>query len=442
MGHLGNPARSLADIISSPQTEEKIAVIGLGYVGFPLAISLADKNSGVVGFDISAYRVNSLRAGLDITGEVCEARMADSSLLVTDDESHLADITFYITTVPTPVCTSKRPDLGPLRAACATIGKYLSKGDVVVFESTVYPGVTEDICGPLLEKASGLKAGVDFNLGYSPERINPGDKANRLEKIVKNVSADTPETLERVAMVYEQIISAGVFKVSSIKVAEASKVIENTQRDINIALMNELALICHRIGIPTMDVIEAASTKWNFMPFTPGMVGGHCIGVDPYYLAALSEELGHHPEIILSGRRVNDSMAAYIASVVLKKLALRDQSIRQARIGVFGIAFKENVPDIRNSKAIELINELTSFGLAVMVNDPYVSPEDAAREGLVLTAESDMQNLDLAVVIAPHKAYLENPDFLKCLSSDAVLIDIKSAFRHHELPPATDYWAL
>jgi len=435
-------ASSQSQKIPARSANEKIAVIGLGYVGFPLAIALAQKYSGVVGFDISAERVNALRRRSDSTGEISERCMEASSLFVTDDESCLAQATFYIATVPTPVCTNKRPDLTSLRAACATIGTYLSKGDVVVFESTVYPGVTEEICGPLLEKASGLKAGSDFNLGYSPERINPGDKDNRLEKIVKNVSADTPEALERVALIYEQIITAGVFKVPSIKVAEASKVIENTQRDINIALMNELALICTRIGISTMDVIEAASTKWNFVPFTPGLVGGHCIAVDPYYLASLSEELGHHPEIILSGRRVNDSMPAYIANVILKKLALRDRSIRHSRIGVFGISFKENVPDIRNSKAIELINELRSFGLSVMVNDPHVSQADAAQAGVELTAESDMQNLDLAVVIAPHEAYLENPDFLNCLSPDAVLIDIKSAFRGHQLPTGTTYWAL
>lgn len=422
--------------------QEKIAVIGLGYVGFPLAISLAEKYSGVVGFDVSERRVRTLRADSDFTGEVNDNRMAASDIFVTEDASDLADATFYIVTVPTPVCNSKQPDLSPLRSACAVIGKYLSKGDVVVFESTVYPGVTEDICGPLLEAVSNLKAGVDFNLGYSPERINPGDRKNTLEKVIKTVSGDTPETLERVAAVYQGIITAGIYKASSIKVAEASKVIENTQRDINIALMNELALICNRIGISTVDVIEAASTKWNFIPFTPGLVGGHCIGVDPYYLAALSEKLGHHPEVILSGRRVNDRMTTYIASMVLKKLALRNHSIRQSRIGVFGISFKENVPDIRNSKAIELINELKSFGLTIMVNDPHVSQTDAALEGIELLAESDMQDLDLAVIIAPHKEYLNNPYFLNCLSSDGVLIDIKSVFKDRSLSKASVYWSL
>ncbi len=442
MEHSSNPVNALAKKTTPPSTEEAIAVIGLGYVGFPLAISLAEQYGGVIGYDISANRVSTLQAGSDFTGEISDERMAGSSLKVTDDDRDLADATFYIATVPTPVSTNKRPDLSPLRSACAVIGKYLSKGDVVVFESTVYPGVTEDICGPLLEEASGLKAGVDFNLGYSPERINPGDKANPLEKIVKNVSGDTPETLERVAAMYEKVIEAGIYKASSIKVAEASKVIENTQRDINIALMNELALICNRIGISTIEVIEAASTKWNFIPFTPGMVGGHCIGVDPYYLAALSEELGHHPEVILSGRRVNDGMASYIANVILKKLALRDQSIRQSRIGVFGISFKENVPDIRNSKAIELISELKSFGLTIMVNDPHVSQADAALEGLALLPEAEMQNLDLAVIISPHREYLENPNFLNCLASDGVLIDIKSVFKDRQLPEASDYWAL
>lgn len=442
MRHLDTLSRPLAGASTASEITEVIAVIGLGYVGFPLATALAEKFDGVIGFDISDHRVSTLRDGSDFTGEISDKRMAKSNLLVTSDASDMANASFYIATVPTPVTEGNRPDLSPLYSACEIIGKYLSKGDVVVFESTVYPGVTEDICGPLLEKASGLKAGKDFNLGYSPERINPGDSENPLEKIVKNVSGDTPETLERVAAVYEKIIDAGIFRTSSIKVAEASKVIENTQRDINIALMNELALICNRIGIPTMEVIEAASTKWNFIPFTPGMVGGHCIGVDPYYLAALSEELGHHPEVILSGRRVNDSMASYIANAILKKLALRDSSIRRARIGVFGISFKENVPDIRNSKAIELIDELKSFGLSVMVNDPHVSQADATKVGIDLMDAADMQDLDLAVVIAPHKEYLEKPDFLNCLLPDGVLFDIKSVFKDRVLPEASVYWAL
>ncbi len=442
LGHLETLPQSLANADPLSATKEAIAVIGLGYVGFPLAIALAEKFEGVIGFDISEHRVKTLRGGSDFTGEISDERIARSSLHVTSDAAEMANASFYIATVPTPVSEGNRPDLSPLYSACEIIGKYLSKGDVVVFESTVYPGVTEDICGPLLEKASGLTAGVDFNLGYSPERINPGDTNNPLEKIVKNVSGDTPETLERVAAVYQEIIEAGIFKTSSIKVAEASKVIENTQRDINIALMNELALICNRIGIPTMEVIEAASTKWNFIPFTPGMVGGHCIGVDPYYLAALSEELGHHPQVILSGRRVNDGMASYIANAILKKLALRDHSIRRARIGVFGISFKENVPDIRNSKAIELIDELKSFGLTVMVNDPHVSQSDATKVGIELMDASEMQDLDLAVVIAPHKEYLEDPDFLNCLLPDGVLFDIKSVFRDRVLPEAADYWAL
>jgi len=440
--HLDAQMRPMGGAGTASETKEVIAVIGLGYVGFPLAIALAEKFDGVIGFDISDHRVSTLRNGSDFTGEISDERMAKSSLLVTSDAADIANANFYIATVPTPVSEGNRPDLSPLYSACEIIGKHLSKGDVVVFESTVYPGVTEDICGPLLEKASGLKAGVDFNLGYSPERINPGDSENPLEKIVKNVSGDTPETLERVASVYEKIIDAGIFRTSSIKVAEASKVIENTQRDINIALMNELALICNRIGIPTMEVIEAASTKWNFIPFTPGLVGGHCIGVDPYYLAALSEELGHHPEVILSGRRVNDGMVGYIATAILKKLALRDSSIRRARIGVFGISFKENVPDIRNSKAIELIDELKSFGLSVMVNDPHVSQADATKVGVELMDESDMQDLDLAVVIAPHKEYRDNPDFLNCLLPDGVLFDIKSVFKDRTLPEASDYWAL
>lgn len=440
--HLDTQSSSLARAVNPSAIEEKIAVIGLGYVGFPLAITLAEKFSNVIGFDISEHRVSTLQAGSDFTGEISDDRMVGSSLAVTGNHGDLANANFYIITVPTPVSNRNHPDLGPLRSACATVGKWLSKGDVVVFESTVYPGVTEDICGPLLEAASNLKVGVDFNLGYSPERINPGDKDNPLESIVKNVSGDTPETLERVAAVYAEIISAGVYKTSSIKVAEASKVIENTQRDINIALMNELAMICDRIDISTMDVIEAASTKWNFIRFTPGLVGGHCIGIDPYYLAALSEEVGHHPQVILSGRRVNDGMVSYIANLVLKKLALRDKSIRKSRIGVFGISFKENVPDIRNSKAIELIHELKSFGLSLMVNDPHVRPEDAAREGIELMDESEMQDLDVAIIVVPHLEYLNNSSFLNCLLPDGVLFDIKSSFKDRALPDTADYWAL
>lgn len=423
-------------------TIENIAVIGLGYVGFPLSISLAKKFENVIGFDISAHRVESLQAGSDYTCEIGDEVIAASRLSISNGPEDLAAATFYIVTVPTPVSKNKRPDLSPLRSACQTVGQYLSKDDIVVFESTVYPGVTEDICGPLLEKASGMKAGVDFFLGYSPERINPGDRNNPLEKIVKNVSGDTPETLERVAAVYEAIITAGIFRASSIKVAEASKVIENTQRDINIALMNELALICDRIDISSMDVIEAASTKWNFIPFTPGLVGGHCIGVDPYYLASLSEEVGHHPNVILSGRRMNDSMTSFVASTILKKLALRGGSLRNARVGVFGIAFKENVPDIRNSKAIELIDELKSFGLTVLVNDPHVSEKDAMHAGIEIASQADMQNLDLAVVATAHREYLEDPNFLNFLLPDGMLIDIKSAFRTKARPEGTGYWSL
>lgn len=411
-------------------------------MGFPLGISLAKKFDGVIGFDISSHRVSTLKNGADYTGEIDDARIAASSITLTDQDSDLADATFYIVTVPTPIDKRNRPDLSPIYSACEIVGKHLSKGDVVVFESTVYPGVTEDICGPLLAKASGLTAGKDFNLGYSPERINPGDKENTLEKIVKNVSGDTPQTLERVAAVYEAIITAGIFKAASIKVTEGAKVLENTQRDINIALMNELALICDRIDIDTSDVIEAASTKWNFIPFHPGLVGGHCIGVDPYYLAALSEELGHHPEVILSGRRLNDNMANYVASVIMKNLVLRGGCIPEARIGVFGITFKENVPDLRNSKVIDLIGELKSFGLNVMVNDCHICREDAAQAGIELSHETDMQDLDMAVMTVPHAKYMNNPRFLDCLVPDGVLIDVKSAFRKRPRPTDIGYWAL
>jgi len=421
---------------------EKIAVIGLGYVGFPLGISLAKKFDSVIGFDIFERRINTLKQGVDYTNEIDDSEVAASTIFLTNRPEDLADTTFYIVTVPTPIDDTNRPDLRPLYSACEIVGKYLSKGDVVVFESTVYPGVTEDICGPLLVKASGLTVGQDFNLGYSPERINPGDKENPLEKIVKNVSGDSPESLERISAVYSAIITAGIFKTATIKVAEAAKVIENTQRDINIALMNELAIICGRIGVTTTDVIEAASTKWNFIPFYPGLVGGHCIGVDPYYLAALSEEVGHHPEVILAGRRLNDRIANYVANIIVKKLVQRGETLSKARVGIFGITFKENVPDIRNSKVFDLIEELQSFGLDVMVNDAHARSEDVARSGLKLVDIADMKDLDMVVMAVPHRKYMDTPDFLQCLVPNGILIDIKSVFNRSKLPDGIGYWSL
>ncbi len=421
---------------------ENIAVIGLGYVGFPLSISLAEKHARVTGFDVSQRRVESLQSGVDYTEEVESERIARSSLSITDDQSQLADASFYIVTVPTPIDKNKRPDLSAVRSACDLVGPHLNKGDIVVFESTVYPGVTEDICGPLLAQASGLKVSEEFFIGYSPERINPGDKNNPLESIVKNVSGDTPHALERIAAVYEAAITAGIFRCSSIKVAEGAKVLENTQRDVNIALMNEMALICDRIGVNTHDVIKAASTKWNFLHFYPGLVGGHCIGVDPYYLASLSEEVGHHPEIILAGRRLNDSMPSYVANSILKKLAQRGGAIRSAKIGVLGITFKENVPDIRNSKSIEVVEELKSFGLSPLVHDPHADVDEARSEGIELVDMDAMQELEVMVLCVSHSEYIEDKALLDRLLPDGVLVDIKSMFLGKELPADLDYWAL
>ena len=423
-------------------SSEKIAIIGLGYVGFPLGISLAEHHPHVVGFDVSAHRVATLRDGVDYTEEVDPARIKASTMAITEDKDALADATFYIVTVPTPIDKNKRPDLTAVRSACEMIAPYLNMGDVVVFESTVYPGVTEDICGPLLSEGSGLTATKDFSLGYSPERINPGDKNRPIESIVKNVSADTPEALDRVAAVYEAAITAGVFRCSSIKVAEGAKVLENTQRDVNIALMNELALICDKIGVNTHDIIEAASTKWNFLQFYPGLVGGHCIGVDPYYLASLSDEVGHHPEIILAGRRLNDSIPAFIASTVLKKLAQKGGAIRRARVGLLGITFKENVPDIRNSKSIELVRELEAYGLSVLVNDPLADPEEAKKADITLSGLDAMQDLEVLILCVPHTAYLEDETLLNHLVPQGVLVDVKSVFLKKTLPEGLDYWAL
>jgi len=421
---------------------EKIAVIGLGYVGFPLSIGLAEAFEFVTGFDISRRRVATLRGGTDTTGEISEARMAESTLKISCDSEDLAQATVYIVTVPTPIDDINRPDFGPLKSASEVIGHYLKRGDLVIFESTVYPGVTEDYCGKILAQVSGLTPQVDFNLGYSPERINPGDKKNTLENIVKVVSADTPAALDRVAAIYEKVVKAGLYRASSIKVAEGAKVLENTQRDVNIALMNEVALICDRVGISTREVIDAASSKWNFVPFFPGLVGGHCIGVDPYYLAALSEQVGHHPEVILAGRRLNDRMAAHIATVALKLLVRRGGDIRAARVGFFGITFKENVPDVRNSKAIELVHELQSFGLDVRVHDAVVTPAEASREGVVLSPLADMQDLDMLILTVPHEAYLTDRGLLGRMVKGGILMDVKSVLSRRKLPEGCTYWSL
>ena len=421
---------------------EKIAVIGLGHVGLPLSMGLADAFESVVGFDISQRRVSGLRSGHDATGEVGDTRIADSTLKISGDPADLAQATVYIVTVPTPIDTRNRPDFGPLKAASEVIGNYLKPGDLVVFESTVYPGVTEDYCGKILAQVSGLMPGIDFNLGYSPARITPGDKKNTLEKIVKIVSGDTPAALDRVAAIYDKVVTAGLYRATSIKVAEGASVLENTQRDLNIALMNELAMICDKVGLSTRDVIEAASSKWNFVPFFPGLVGGPCIGVDPWHLAALSEQVGHHPEVILAGRRLNDRMAGHIATTALKLLVKRGGDIRAAKIGFLGITCKENVPDIRNSKAIDLVRELQSYGLEVRVHDPVVTSVEAARAGIVLSSLDDMQDLDMLVLTVPHQAYLADKGLLNRMASGGIVMDVKSVFSRKKLPEGCQYWSL
>lgn len=420
---------------------EKVAVIGLGYVGLPLATHLAEKFKYVVGMDINSDRVRALRNGVDRTREISSDKLRASGLRITDSMAELAGATFFIVTVPTPITKAHQPDLGPLKASCEAIGPLLKKGDIVVFESTVYPGVTEDICGPLLSHASGLMPGQDFSLGYSPERINPGDKVNTVDNITKIISADSEEALDRVEAVYGGIIKAGLYRSPSIKVAEGAKVLENTQRDVNIALMNELSLICDRIGISTQDVIDAAATKWNFIPFSPGLVGGHCIGVDPYYLASLAEEVGLHPQVILAGRRMNDEMVSHVTEAALRMLVKGNVAPKQARIGVFGITFKENVPDIRNSKAVELVHQLKAFDLSPMVHDPHCSLQAATSQNIELSVPDKMMDLDLMILACPHTAYVEEQSFVDRVRPDGAILDVRGVLSDRDLG-LREYWTL
>ena len=423
---------------------EKIAVIGLGYVGLPVAVALSEKFDGVVGFDINQTRIQELNSGLDRTGEIEPARLEKSGVSVTSDISLIRDCSMYIVTVPTPIDENKQPDLTPVRKATETVGSVLKPGDCVVYESTVYPGVTEEYCAPILEKVSGLSRS-QFKLGYSPERINPGDKLHRLETITKIVSGEDAATLERVANVYGTIIEAGIYRAESIKVAEAAKVIENTQRDLNIALMNELSLIFDRMGIRTKDVLQAAGTKWNFLPFSPGLVGGHCIGVDPYYLTAKAESLGYRPEVILSGRRVNDSMGAYIAQKTIKLINSQGKSGSNARVGVFGLTFKENVPDLRNSRVPDIISELQDFGAEVLVHDPLANSEEAHHEYQVtLCNEQSLKSLDAIILAVPHREYVDSnvEHFTNRFAQNGVFIDVKSVFHSNQFDSSITYWSL
>jgi UDP-N-acetyl-D-glucosamine/UDP-N-acetyl-D-galactosamine dehydrogenase len=424
--------------------KETIAVVGLGYVGLPVAVALAERCGNVVGFDISAERIAGLRAGHDFTHEISDARLASCGLAVSDDPAVLDGASLIIVTVPTPITEERRPDLTPLEKACATIGPRLAKGALVVFESTVFPGVTEDICGPWLAAASGLQQGRDFTLGYSPERINPGDQVHRLESITKIIAADSPAALARMRAVYGAVVDAGLHEAPSIKVAEAAKVIENTQRDLNIALMNEIALIFDRMGIATRDVLAAAGTKWNFLPFTPGLVGGHCIGVDPFYLTAAAEKLGYRPEVILAGRRINDSMGQAIAQKLVKLLIAGGVSPCKARVGVMGLTFKQDVPDIRNSKVPDILAELREYGIEALVSDPLADSAAAAHEyGIALCAPEDLTELDALVLAVNHAEYLADlAGLVGRVRPGGVLVDVKSALDRDGLPDKLVYWSL
>jgi UDP-N-acetyl-D-galactosamine dehydrogenase len=425
--------------------ERGFAIIGLGYVGLPVALALARHFEPVIGFDVAERRVATLRRGEDWTGEVTPAELKGTTLRFTSDAQDLAAASFFIVTVPTPIDADRRPDLKPLDSACRIVGPALQPGAVVVFESTVYPGLTREFCGPALAKASGLRQGVDFKLGYSPERINPGDRVHRLETITKVVAGEDDETLERVAAVYGKIVTAGLHRASSLEVAEAAKVIENTQRDLNIALMNELAIIFDRLDISTMEVLKAAGTKWNFMPFTPGLVGGHCIGVDPYYLTAKAESVGYHPQVILAGRRINDGMGAYIAQRLVKMLIAADHRVKGTRIGILGLAFKEDVPDLRNSRVPDIVAELRAFGIEAMVHDPLADTAEARHEyGLELCAMSALHDLDGLVIAVPHREFRVD-DFaaaLATLGPRGVLIDVKSVVDRARVSPGIAYWSL
>jgi UDP-N-acetyl-D-glucosamine/UDP-N-acetyl-D-galactosamine dehydrogenase len=424
--------------------QEKIAVIGLGYVGLPVALSFG-KKLPTIGFDIRQRRIDELKRGHDDTMEVTKEQLAAATKLdMTADPAKLADCTFYIVAVPTPIDHNNRPDLGPMISASKTISPHLKKGDVVVFESTVYPGVTEDICGPILDEKSGLKNGVDYFLGYSPERINPGDKEHTFEKIQKVVSGQNAETLDRVARVYGSVVTAGVHRASSIKVAEAAKVIENTQRDLNIALMNELALIFDRMGIRTMDVLEAAGTKWNFLNFRPGLVGGHCIGVDPYYLTMKAEELGYLPEVILAGRRVNNNVGRFLAQKTVKFLTSMDVPLRKAKVGILGLTFKENVPDLRNSKIPDIVSELAQFGIDAMVHDPLGDPKEAHEEYKIeITPLEKFQGLDALILAVSHSEYIKDIDAIYARVRDGgAVIDVKSVLPLKAPPRGIRLWSL
>lgn len=428
--------------------EEKLSLVGLGYVGMPIAVAFAKKIK-VVGFDLNEAKINLYKNGIDPTNEVGNEVIKNTSVEFTADPTKLKEAKFHIVAVPTPVNDDHTPDLTPVEGASRLLGQNLQKGSIVVFESTVYPGVTEDICVPILEKESGLKCGVDFKIGYSPERINPGDKVHRLETITKIVSGMDAETLDEVAKVYELVVEAGVYRADSIKVAEAAKVIENSQRDINIAFMNELSIIFHKMGIDTKSVLEAAGTKWNFLKFFPGLVGGHCIGVDPYYLTYKAEELGYHSQIILSGRRINDDMGRYVAESLVKNLIKTDIAVKGAKVAILGFTFKENCPDTRNTKVIDIYKELGEYGIIPIVVDPAADADEAKRlYGIEFQTMDAVKDMDAVLIAVAHNQFLsykkeDISKFFNPAHDKKVLMDIKGLFDKKEYETEDYlYWRL
>lgn len=429
--------------------EEIISVVGLGYVGMPIAVAFA-KKVDVIGFDLNKRKIELYKSGIDPTNEVGNDEIKNTTVEFTIDETKLKDAKFHIVTVPTPINSDKTPDLSPVEGASQIVGRNLTKGSIVVYESTVYPGVTEDICVPILEKESGLKCGVDFKIGYSPERINPGDKVHRLENIIKIVSGMDEESLEEIAKIYELIIEVGVYRAGSIRVAEAAKVVENSQRDINIAFMNELAMVFDRMGIDTKEVIHAMNTKWNALKFTPGLVGGHCIGVDPYYFVYQAEKLGYHSQIILSGRKINDGMGEFVADAIIKKLILANKVVRQAKIVILGLTFKENTPDTRNSKVVDIIHSLREYGIEPIVIDPVADADEAKHEySINLVNINDVKNADCLVLAVAHDIFKQMSwneiDSLYGTfdNKDKIFIDVKSVIDKKAIEEkGYSYWRL
>jgi len=424
---------------------EKIAVIGLGYVGLPVVTAFAEFHECVIAYDINRVRIDELQRGFDRNGDISPEILKIHGKIFTSSSERLSDATFYVIAVPTPITEDRKPDLGPVKAACKMIGSYLGRGDLVVLESTVYPGVTEEVCGPVLEQVSGLISGKDFTLGYSPERVNPGDKEHDFSNITKVVAGGDQLAIDRMTRVYGPVIRAGLHVAPNIKTAEAAKVLENTQRDLNVALMNELSVICDRLEISTSDVLAAARTKWNFMPFTPGLVGGHCIGVDPYYLTARAEQLGYVPQVILAGRRINDSMGGHIVTKLVNLLGNVGKGVDECRVAIFGLSFKEDVSDLRNSRVVDITRALVNQGVQVLVNDPFAHAEEVRDQfELELTALAEIENLDGLILAVPHAPYRSMPvaDLCQFLAPNGVLIDVKSAINKAEVPEGISYWSL